>query len=352
MDGYALRASSRSAAGPFHLEIVGSSLAGHPFEGTIADGQCVRITTGAPLPHDADAVVIQENCVRSGDRLLVNVSVAAGEHVREVGNDIHQGDNLLLSGQLINAFDVGWLAACGIERIKVFRRVRVAVFSTGDELQEPGTPLQRGRIFDSNRMTLLQLLRELPVRCEDLGILPDDPQHLRTTLSRAARDNDLILTSGGVSVGDADHVREVVAAIGRIDFWRLNLKPGKPLAFGRINDAIFLGLPGNPVSTIVTYLLVAQPALRLLAGAGAAPVFRYQARLKHRLHHQPGREEYQRGYLVQETRELTVGVRGDQSSNRLGSFSGADCLIRIPAETADLEPGELVEVLPFRGIGN
>ena len=275
MDGYALVTGSLIGTPPYQLAIVGSSLAGHPYQGRIGPGECIRITTGAVVPEDADAVVIQEDCERSDDRLQVAVTVEPNDHIRAAGNDVHYGETIAPAGRILNSFDIGWLAACGIATVNVMRAVRVALFSTGDELQEAGSQLAPGGIFDANRVVLRALLDSLPVVVEDLGILPDEPELLRDALASAAERNDLILTSGGVSVGSADHVRDVVETIGKIEFWRLNLKPGKPLAYGSIGRAVFLGLPGNPVSAIVTFLLIAQPLVRALAGAGARAPLRY-----------------------------------------------------------------------------
>ena len=352
MDGYALSTSSLTGTLPYRLVIVGNSLAGHPYQGRIGPGECVRITTGAVVPVDANAVVIQENCERSGNELRIRVTVDAGEHIREAGNDVRRGKLIAPAGRMLNGFDIGWFAACGIPTVEVTRPVRVALFSTGDELQETGSALRPGGIYDANRMVLLQLLESLPVVVEDLGILADEPQILRQALSAAALRSDLILTSGGVSVGDADQVKNIVEEIGRIEFWRLNMKPGKPLAYGEIGDAMFLGLPGNPVSAIVTFLLIAQPLIRALAGAESRPTLNYAARLSTDLMHQPGREEYQRGQLRMAGGDMEVQVGGDQGSNRLGSFSNADCLIRVPAESGDLPTGTWVEVLPFFGIAS
>jgi len=347
MDGYAVDVETLSGSPPFELEVVGDSLAGHPYHGDLLGGQCIRITTGAAVPDCCNAVVIQENCERNERRLKINVTVSLDNNIRAPGNDVRRDEPIVAGRKLINAFDVGWLAASGISEINVFRKPRVAIFSTGDELREPGQSLSAGQIYDANRYALSQLLSTLPVDITDLGIIPDDPDAIREALLDASPANDLLLTTGGVSVGDADYVREVVAQVGRIDLWRLNLKPGKPLAYGWVGDTLFLGLPGNPVSTIVTYLLIAKPVITELAGSRFVPQPRYPARLEHKLPHNPGREEYQRGRLFQGADGLTVSSQGDQSSNRLASFSGADCLIRVPKDAGDLEAGSIAEVLPL-----
>ncbi len=348
MDGYACRHSDLAES--VSLSLIGESLAGHPFCGAIAEGQCIRITTGAAVPDSADTVVIQENTELEGDLVTLTEVPAAGANIRAVGHDVRQGERIARRGQLLNPMDLGWIAACGVQSVTTFRLPRVAVFSTGDELVEPGGKLQDGQIFDSNRFAVAALLSYLPAEVTNLGILPDDPSAIEQALMGAAKSHDLLLTSGGVSVGDADYVKEVVESLGALTLWRMNLKPGKPLAFGRVGEVPFLGLPGNPVSTIVTFMLIARPVVMKLAGAVIRDPLTQRARLSSPIRHNPGREEYQRGILSIEGDAARVAVSGDQSSNRLATFSGANCLIRIPKESTDLPEGSAVEVLPFHGL--
>ena len=349
MDGYALFAEA-AGFGPGSLNNHGESLAGHPYSGTLAPGACIRITTGAQVPASANAVVIQENCSVRDRVVHIHTTVTAGANIRPPGQDVGCGDIVVPRARRINAFDVSWLAACGITEITVTQKPRVAVFSTGDELVEPGSGLGAGKIFDSNRRALLELLKELPVTITDLGILPDRTRRIADALTQASATHDLLLTTGGVSVGDADFVKSVIETIGELEFWRLNLKPGKPLAFGHIGDCLFFGLPGNPVSAIVTYLLIAQPALIRLCGGDPQPTKFYRATLTQPIQHSPGREEYQRGLLDFAAAGLQVSATGDQSSNRLATFSKADCLIRVPQESAEVAGGEFVDVVPFFGL--
>jgi len=350
MDGYAFTA--RGVSYGDELMVVGESLAGHPYTGRVDEGQCVRITTGAAVPSSTDTIIIQENTERNGKLVRLLTVPDRGQNIRATGHDVLGGKEVCSAGTRLNPFDLGWLAACGITELTVRGKPRVAVFSTGDELVAPGSPLNRGQIYDANRALLNTMLSNLPVDVTDLGILADNRQGIEAALRSASESCDLLLTSGGVSVGDADYVREVVEALGKIELWRLNLKPGKPLAFGSIGHSIFLGLPGNPVSAIVTYLLIAQPLLLKMAGGRPAPPQSHPALLAGEVSHAPGREEYQRGILEQRDGINWVVVSGDQSSNRLATFSGADCLIRIPKEAGNLRTRTEVEVLPFSGLLN
>lgn len=351
MDGYALNARDLSENPDKSFRVVGSSLAGHPYSGNLAADECIRITTGAALPACADTVVPQEDC-RIGDATVQIVEpVSEGANVRQAGNDVKQGSLLLQSGHRLGPFDLAWLSSCGINQVNVRKKARVAFFSTGDELREPGEDLAPGQIYDSNREVIRQLLKAMPVEVSDLGAIADDPSIIERKLGAAAANHDLLLTSGGVSVGTADYMKEVVQKLGRLDLWRLNLKPGKPLAFGHIGECLFLGLPGNPVSTIVTYLLIAQPAILALSGCTRdEPPVLIPATLRGSIRHSPGREEYQRGNLEMTSGGAEVRATGEQASNRLASFSGANCLIRIRKQIGNLEDGATVEVLLFRGL--
>ena len=346
MDGYAFR----WRAGISSLELAGDSLAGHPFAGSVRKGECARIMTGAPLPADCDTVVVQEDCDRDGTEIQIREVPRQGANVREAGDDLRQGDVVVAAGKRISPFDIGTLAACGCDTAPVRARPRVAVFSTGDELQPPGTALEFGNIYDSNRFAVEALLTRLPVEVDNLGVLADDARTVAASLTAAGDTADFILTSGGVSVGDADHVKSTVEALGELSFWRLNLKPGKPLAFGRIGGAWFLGLPGNPVSTIVTYLLIARPAIEKLCGMQPSQPVTAGAELTEPIRHKPGREEYQRGIATGAGDDIRVRTTGAQGSNRLSTFAEANCLIRIPKGKGSLKSGERVEVLPFEGL--
>ena len=346
MDGYAVcHDDDKETSTGFR--VVGESLAGHPFNESIRQGECTRIFTGAMLPDGATAVVLQEDVDRSENaiRLRPTDSIELGQHIRKTGSDVKKGQTLLPVNHAINDFHTGWLTACGIDQVKVRRKPKIGIFSTGDELQDPQKPLKRGQIYDSNRVSLAQLLRHQAVDVCDYGRLADEPNLIRSKIQEAANDVDLLLTSGGVSVGDSDFVRPAIEDIGELTFWNIALKPGKPLAVGQIDRCIFVGLPGNPVSVIVTYLLFVNQILDLLNGQDSNSPLKIEAALLSDLHHTPGRREYQRGKLTKEGETLRVTVLTDQSSNRLTSFAEANCLIEVDESCGDLPSGTNVKVV-------
>ena len=354
MDGYAVRQEDVDSAKPFALTQVGTSLAGHPFAGTVMRRQCVRIFTGAPLPEGADLVILQENVIATDQQLVsFQPHTSLDTHVRAIGNDIDQGEIVVDAGELVTPFLLGHLAAAGIHQVPVCAEIRVGIFSSGDELRDPATPVEElryGEIYDANRLTLMQLLKNLPVQCIDLGCLPDDPDIVNTALHDAANKCDILLTSGGVSVGDADFIVQQIQRQGELEFWRLNLKPGKPLAFGRINDCWIFGLPGNPVSTIITALLLVRPTIGHLAGMKSAAPLRLTAVLATPVHHSPGRTEFQRGHFAALDDGFSVSHTGEQGSNRFSSFRHANCLIEIDKDQGDLQAGAVVTILPLTNL--
>lgn len=343
MDGYAISGSNPFEAGET-FEVVGESLAGHPYTKSLASEKACRIFTGAAIPTGTSAVAIQEETLRRGDSIMLSDTVQIGDNIRRKGMDVAAGDRIANTGEYLSAFAVGWFAACGISEVEVFRKIRVAVFSTGDELQDPGTELQHGQIYESNRMSLSTLLRSKPVVLKDLGHIKDNKTKIRAAIDSVAGEVDLIVASGGVSVGDSDLVRPVIEEAGSLSFWRIALKPGKPLAVGNIDGSLFFGLPGNPVSTIVTYLLFVAPTIDALSGLPWRKPTQFQATLSASIRHRPGRREYQRGVLLSRGGSLQVGPTGDQSSNRLASFYQCNCLIEVPSHRAILRQGESVNV--------
>ena len=351
MDGYAVRSADIPTEGTAELEIIGTSWAGRPYGGRVPPGGCVRIMTGGVLPEGADTVVIQENTRVSGGRITLDSRTRAGENVRPAGEDYARGDIVIGAGTCIYPSELGLIASLGAREVQVKRKVRVACFMTGDELRAVGEPLDTGQIYDSNRYTLYGMLARMGAEMIDLGIVRDDRDAIEQALLEAADQADAIVTSGGVSVGDADLVREVLGKVGRVNFWKVAMKPGRPLAFGRVGEAWFFGLPGNPVSTMVTFYQFVTPALKKLMGEDylAPPVFRVtcSSNLKKR----PGRQEYQRGILYRTgAGELAVKKTGGQGSGILSSMTRANCFIILPVENDGVVAGETVEVQPFFGV--
>ena len=343
MDGYALHAQDLNQ--DHGLTVVGESKAGHIYQDPLVPGTAVRIFTGAPIPEDTTAVVIQEDVERDGDQIRFRNSPEIGENIRSRGHDIAKTQLLAKTGERLDAYKISRLAACGVTEITAVRRIRVALFSTGDELTDPGTPLGPGQIYDANRTALRELVSERPVDVSDLGALPDDPQTISRALQTAVETADVVITSGGVSVGDADYVKDVVARVGSLDFWKIALKPGKPLAVGRVGNALFFGLPGNPVSTIITYLLFVAPTIDQLCGMPDSTPHRLPATLHGTIEHHQGRREYVRGIFRMNGNRITVSPNGDQSSNRLASFANANCLIVVPEEVDGIKQGSIVDIV-------
>ncbi len=349
MDGYALRAADGRAGN--RLRLIGVSAAGHPWQGPVGPGECVRILTGAVVPEDLDTVVMQEHTgLAESGQVTLEMDATPGAYIRERGEDTRAGAVILDAGRRLTAADIGLLASQGIPQVVAVRLPRVAFFTTGDELVPIGQPLGPGQIHDSNRYTLAALLTRYPVEFVDLGVIADTEEAVRSALTQAGATADLILTTGGVSVGDADFVSQLLQKEGRVGFWKVAIKPGRPLAFGRFGRALFLGLPGNPVSAMATFSLFVRPALLRLSGAAAEPPWTLQARLLEDLHKRPGRADFQRGILEQRDGGWVVRSTGGQGSHQLRSMSLANAYIRLPAESSGAGAGEEVEVIPFQSV--
>lgn len=348
MDGYAVRSADLVNEGVTELHVIGTVLAGRPYEGAVQARECVRIMTGGAMPAGTDTVIMQEQVLRRGDIACVNAGHQAGEHVRHAGEDIAQHDIVIPAGKRIGPADLGVLASIGLLQLDVVRRPRVAVLSTGDELRPVGEPLCTGCLYDSNSHTLTGLLGQLGVRAQNYGIIPDKRDALRESLLKAASETDIILSSGGVSVGEADFVRDTLGTVGEIHFWRVAMKPGRPFAFGRIGTTWFFGLPGNPVSTMATFMQFVQPALRKLMGEQRHRLTELTVPCASALKKAPGRTEFQRGILESDDDGRTrVRSTGAQGSAILSSMSKANCFIVLPAECGDVPAGSQVTVQPF-----
>ena len=349
MDGWAVSSKDVSFDREIQLLEIGKALAGKPFHGTIGAGECVRVMTGAVMPQGADTVVVQELCRVDADRISIPPGQKAGQNVRAAGEDLKAGVPVLRAGQAVRAAELGLIASLGIAEVSVKRRLRVAFFSTGDELASIGTPLQEGQVYDSNRYTLHGMLQGLGVEIIDMGVVRDDPAKLEAAFREAAARADAIITTGGVSVGEADFVKQLMAKLGEVLFWKIAMRPGRPMAFGKINsgaDSAFLfGLPGNPVAVMVTFHQFVRDALLVLGGRTDA----FEIPLLKAISASPmrkvrGRTEYLRGILFRDGGEWKVRTTGQQGSGVLRSMSEANCFIVLEHERGGVEAGELVGV--------
>lgn len=387
MDGYAFHSSALQAAQTVQLRVVGTVLAGVPWPTPVAQGECVKIMTGAVMPAGLDTVIAHE-LTRTGDEnhiLFEAASVPAGANLRQCGEDLRKGAVALAAGQRLKPAALGLLASLGLSQVSVRRRLRVAYFSTGDEILNPGAAPREGAIYDSNRFSLQGLLRRLGVQVLDLGVVPDEPTALEEKLREAAALADVVLTSGGISAGEADHTRAMLQRLGPVQFWRVDMRPGRPLAVGLLRPAahasladalkekssaspsesaqsksnsfaakrpaVLLGLPGNPVAAMVSFLMFVRPALLSLMGCidGAVPAV--QALSTEKLGKRPGRTEYLRGVLVLNAQgQATVRTTGPQGSGLLSSMVAANCLMVLEHDRADVQPGEAVTVLLLDGL--
>jgi molybdopterin molybdotransferase len=351
MDGYAIRHADLAGAGG-RMRVAGTALAGKPFAGAIAPGECVRIMTGAVMPEGADTVVIQEVVRREGEFALMPAGQRLGQNRRRAGEDVGAGQTVLARGHWVRPAELGLLASLGINEVDVFRRLRVAFFSTGDELRPVGSPLALGEIYDSNRYTLYGMLTRLGCEVLDLGVVADRRDRLEHALREAATSADVVVTSGGVSVGEADYVKELLDKLGEVLFWKIAMKPGRPLAYGRIGNAQFFGLPGNPVAVMVTFYQFVREALLVLQGrTGIAPLPLLRVPLATPLRKVPGRTEFQRGILSRdEAGGWIVRVTGEQGSHILSSMAQANCFIVLPTAQGSVDAGTLVDVQPMEGL--
>ncbi|MEH6651080.1 MAG: bifunctional molybdopterin-guanine dinucleotide biosynthesis adaptor protein MobB/molybdopterin molybdotransferase MoeA [Motiliproteus sp.] len=355
MDGYAVRGCDLNSDGNNRLQVIGSVLAGHPFNGEIGPGQCVKIMTGAKVPDGLDTVIMKEicHCEGSEDDLYVRFPAGAklGQNRRFAGEDLAQGAVAIAAGTRLGAAELGMIASLGQAEINVYRKPRVAYFSTGDEICSLGQPLQAGQIYDSNRYTVTAMLRSMDIEVIDLGVIPDQPAAIEQAFLQASAQADVVLSSGGVSLGEADYVKDSLDKLGQVGFWRLAMKPGRPLAFGNVGKALFFGLPGNPVAVMVSFLQFAKPALRKLSGESHWLPQSCQLASRDHIRKKPGRTEYVRAIIETNNDGLPqVRSSGQQGSGILTSMSRANCLIVLADNQDDIAAGDLVTVQPFEGL--
>ena len=355
MDGYAVRSADLSARGDTVLKEAGTALAGRKFAGTLGAGQCVRVMTGAVMPPGADTVVIQEVVKAANGQVVVPAGQKKGQNVRYAGEDLKTGVPVLHTGHAVRPPELGLIASLGIAEVMVKRRVRVAFFSTGDELASIGTPLPEGHVYDSNRYTLFGMLQRLGVEILDMGVVRDDPAQLEAALTTAAANADVIITSGGVSVGEADFIKAMMGKLGEVLFWKIAMRPGRPMAFGRIgtegHSAVLFGLPGNPVAVMVTFYQFVRDALLHLSGRTddfAVPLLRVPCAAA--LRKVAGRTEYQRGILYVEDGAWKVRLTGQQGAGVLRSMSEANCFMVLEHDRGNIAAGDLVNVQLMEGL--
>jgi molybdopterin molybdotransferase len=348
MDGYAFRFAEW--ADGLTLAIAGTALAGQPFTGDIPAGACLRIMTGAQVPAGLDTVIMQEHTAQTLEGVLFTQPPKINANIRYLGEEIRTGDVVLKAGSRLHARALPLLATLGLPEVNVRRRLKVAIFSTGDELKLPGTPLQAGEIYDSNRYGIEAMLNRMGIECLNLGIIPDDPALLRDTFMQAAQSADAIITSGGVSVGEADYTKDLLLELGEVGFWSVAMKPGKPFAYGKIREKYFFGLPGNPVSAFVTFYQLVQPALRKLAGEMAVAPLRIPAIAEHNFRSAKNRVDFQRGLIsVSADGLITVRSTGAQGSGMFTSLCAANCFVIVEK---DVPAGASVTVELFNEIVN
>ncbi|EGQ9183267.1 bifunctional molybdopterin-guanine dinucleotide biosynthesis adaptor protein MobB/molybdopterin molybdotransferase MoeA [Vibrio parahaemolyticus] len=348
MDGYAIRSDDVDRDS---YQVVAEVMAGHAYDQPLEVGQAVKIMTGAPTPLNGDTVVMREQASQEGDKVTFNDSnIKAGQNVRQAGEDLAIGSDVFTAGTRLASPEMGMIASLGFGEANVFRKLKVAVFSTGDEVQAPGTEQKANSIYDSNRFTIMGMLEKLGCEILDFGILEDNEQLMIEALENASAQADVVMTSGGVSVGDADYIKLALDKLGQIDFWRINMRPGRPLAFGQINNKPFFGLPGNPVAVMVSFINFVEPALRKMQGEQGWKPLKVNAIATENLRSRQGRTEFSRGvYELDNTGRLTVRTTGKQGSGILRSMSEANCLIEISPAIDTVKAGESVTIIPLQG---
>ncbi|WP_019613947.1 molybdopterin molybdotransferase MoeA [Psychromonas ossibalaenae] len=354
MDGYAVKRNdliNSSPENPVTLKLIGKSFAGSPYSGELPAGCCIRIMTGAVMPGCADTVIMQERTAVAGELITFTQAPKLGDNVRLAAEDLKQGQVVLSKGHKLTPRDIPLIASLGLAEIQVFRKLKVAVISSGDELKSLGETLCEGDIYDSNRYSIIALLSRLNVEVIDFGIIKDDLSLIREAVQSADQQADVVITSGGVSVGEADFIKDVLTELGSIGFWKLAIKPGKPFAFGKLPNSVFFGLPGNPVSAMVTLYQLAVPAMAAMSGLKAKAPIRFNALAAHSLKKAAGRTDFQRAvYSVDDSGQLVVSSTGSQGSGVFSSMSRSNCFIVLEQDRGNVEGGETVTIEPYNAL--
>jgi molybdopterin molybdotransferase len=354
MDGYAVRNDDLGANMPVTLTEIGTAYAGKAFTGVVRRGECVRVMTGAVMPKNTDTVIIQEMVTVTANRISIPPGQEPGQNRRLAGEDLQRGKPALLAGRMLRPADLGLIASLGIGEVKVRRRLRVAFFSTGDELVSVGAALKPGEVYDSNRYTLWGMLTRLGCEVIDLGVVRDEPEKLEAAFREAAARADAVVTSGGVSVGEADFTRQMMAKLGEVVFWKIAMRPGRPMAFGRVEangkSAYLFGLPGNPVAVMVTFYHFVRGALLCMTGRSDCELPLLRVKSEAALRKKPGRTEFQRGILERKNGEWCVRLTGAQGSGILRSMSEANCFVVLGHEQGSVKAGDYVDVMLMDGL--
>ncbi|MDG2204113.1 MAG: molybdopterin molybdotransferase MoeA [Alphaproteobacteria bacterium] len=351
VDGYAVFFEDLNADGDTRIPVTGRVAAGHPLDRPARRREAVRIFTGAPMPDGMETVFMEEDCEADGNDVILPAGLKQGANRRKKGEDIEQGSVILKAGQRLRPQELGLAASVGFQELKVMGTLRVAVFSTGDEVCDPSDQAPEGSIFDANRYSVMSMLEGMSCHVTDLGILPDDEETIAVAIGGAAKDHHVIVTSGGVSAGEEDHVKAAVERHGSVDFWRLAIKPGRPIALGRIGDAAFIGLPGNPVAAMVTFMVIARSVLLMLMGASETAAPRYAVTADFDYQKKTGRREWLRA-ILSETAAAELSVKKFRSSGAgiLTSMVAADGLVELPEDIESVAPGDVVQFLPFNEV--
>jgi molybdopterin molybdotransferase len=352
MDGFAVRFADLKADGEVTLKVAGASFAGKPYTGNMQPNEAVRIMTGAVMPPEADTIVMQEHAIARDGKVTIGKGHRKNQNLRRAGEDLAIGQTAVKRGLPLRPAEIGLIASLGIGEVTVYRKLRVAFFSTGDELVSIGGTLGAGQIFDSNRYTIYGMLTRMGFEVVDMGVVRDDPALIEAAFAAAAANADVVITSGGVSVGEADFVKDMLNKLGEVLFWKIAMKPGRPLAYGKIGGAHFFGLPGNPVSVMVTFYQFVRDALLVLSGQDPVPPLpTFKVPCTSALKKAPGRTEFQRGILSRDAAGAwSVRVTGEQGSGILRSMSEANCFIILPTDQGNVAPGALVEVQVMEGV--